>query len=76
VWQSSAGAVGGDRKSPCEIPARLPDVNTDGTGHLIEPQTYEKVLESPQSDLWRTAMDEEFQVSIGKSDLDVGRVPT
>jgi hypothetical protein len=31
VWQSFAGAVGEDRESPCKIPARLPDVNTDGT---------------------------------------------
>jgi hypothetical protein len=61
VWQSFAGAVGEDRESPCEILARLPDVNTDGTGHFVEPQTYEEALESPQSDLWRTAMDEEFK---------------
>ena len=75
VWQSFAGAVGEDRESPCEIPARLSDESTEGTGHLVEPQTYEEALDSPQSDLWRTAMDEEFKSLLENQTWDLVECP-
>ena len=76
MWQSFAGAVGEDRESPCEIPARLLDESTEGTGHLVEPQTYEEALDSPQSDLWRTAMDEEFKSLLENQTWDLVECPS
>ena len=61
VWQPFAGAVGENRESPCEIPVKLSGVDTEGTEHLDEPQTYGEALESAQADFWRDAMNEEFK---------------
>jgi hypothetical protein len=61
VARSIAGADGEVRGSPCEVPAKFLEENTEGTGPLAEPQTLEEALSSPQSEFWRTAMDEEFK---------------
>jgi hypothetical protein len=61
VWQSFAEAVGEDRKSPKEISARLSDENTEGTDCLVEPQSFEEALKSPQAEFWKSAMDDEFK---------------